>query len=91
MYEGDTVTVLGTLKFDPALDAFEVTNPIALWRGSSREYYNFYKEQVRLMNNDSTFLKIMGLFFIGMAGTYTYIVYRAHKRANQHLLRDQQI
>jgi len=44
-FDGDTVTVVGNIKYSPLLDSYEISPVHGLWAGGREEFFNFLKNK----------------------------------------------
>ncbi len=52
-FEGDTVTVLGNIKYNTLLDTFEIDQVQGLWAGSPYEFLKTIKDSANTLTFSS--------------------------------------
>jgi len=73
MLEGDTVTVLGHLKYNFSQETLEFDNPIAMFMGGKTDYINTLVEEQR-----NYFYNVgLGIIFLSLSLAGRYLVMKA--------------
>ncbi len=79
VYNGDTVTVLGILTYDPKFDSYEILNPISLFLGDRHDYLKILESK-----SDSSWSKFIFLSSISLvSGFLAYYCYNKQERIQQ--------
>lgn len=80
-YEGSSLTLLGTVSYDPAQGAFKMTKLAGLVTGGLKECLRFFERKIQNIES----LKHVLVFLTGLLGSITFII--MYQKFNGYRLR----